>query len=146
MFKRNLFGFIALSLFISQALAGKPEVFSGSDGAINGYDPVSYFTEGKPVKGIEQHSFIWNGATFRFSSAKNLELFSNDPSMYAPQYGGYCAYAVSKGATASTVPDAWTIVDDKLYLNYSLSVMRQWRSDIPENIAAADGNWPDVLK
>jgi hypothetical protein len=146
MFKRHLFGFIALSLFIPLALAGKPMVFSGSDGAIRGYDPVSYFTEGKPVKGIEQHSFIWNGATFRFSSAKSLELFSNDPSMYAPQYGGYCAYAVSKGATASTVPDAWTIVDDKLYLNYSLSVMRQWRSDIPGNIAAADGNWPDVLK
>jgi hypothetical protein len=77
--------------------------------------------------------------------AENLALFKSDPAQYAPQYGGYCAYAVSKGATASTEPEAWTIVNGKLYLNFSLSVQKRWRKDIPGHIKAADNNWPDVL-
>ena len=143
---RIVTGFIVLIMIAHSTGAAKPSVFSGVEGAINGYDPVAYFSEGKPVKGSEQHTFVWEGATFRFSSAGNLALFAADPSKYAPQYGGYCAFAVSKGATAPTVPNAWTIVDGKLYLNYSLDVMTRWRSDIPGHIAAADGNWPDVLR
>ena len=73
-------------------------------------------------------------------------VFIANPEKYAPQFGGYCAYAVSKGATATTVPEAWTIVDGKLYLNYSTDVQKLWRQDIPGNIAAANKNWPDVLK
>ena len=125
--------------------AAKPPVFATSEGAIRGYDPVAYFTQGKPVKGLNQYTMQWQGATYKFASAANLALFAADAAKYAPQYGGYCAYAVSAGYTASTVPEAWAIVDGKLYLNYSLGVQKKWRQDIPGRIAAANKNWPQVL-
>ena len=143
--KKFLLGFMVL-VMIPLAYAGKPPVFSNSDGAIRGYDPVAYFTAGEPTKGSDQHTFEWEGGMFKFASAENLELFKAEPSKYAPQYGGYCSYAVSKGYTASIDPDAWSIVDGKLYLNYSLGVRKQWHEDIPGHIAAADKNWPGVLK
>jgi YHS domain-containing protein len=128
------------------AIAGEPAVFSTSEGAIRGYDPVAYFTIGAPTRGSNEFSASWQGASYRFASAENLARFEADPEAYAPQYGGYCAYAVSKGATAGTVPEAWTIVDGKLYLNYSLSVKQRWSKDIPGNIKAANSNWPSVLE
>ncbi len=143
--KKFLIGFIAL-VIMPLALAGKPPVFTESGGAIRGYDPVAYFTLGEPTEGSDRFSTSWNGATFKFSSADHLALFEAEPAKYAPQYGGYCAYAVSKGSTASTDPDAWTIVDGKLYLNYSKSVRKRWRKDIPGHIKAADNNWPRVLE
>ena len=142
--KKYLLSFIALVL-IPLAHASKPLVFSNSDGAIRGYDPVAYFTAGEPTKGSDQYMLEWEGSTFKFASAENMELFKAEPSKYAPQYGGYCAYAVSKGYTASIDPDAWNIVDGKLYLNYSSGVREQWLEDIPGHIAAADKNWPGVL-
>src|SRR5512135_2769630 len=87
--------------------------------AIRGYDPVAYFTESKPVEGSKQFTFEWQGATWRFASAANRDLFAKTPEKYAPQYGGYCAYAVSQGHTATIDPQRWRIVDGKLYLNYS---------------------------
>lgn len=113
--------------------------------AVSGYDPVAYFTDGKPVEGSSDHELEWNGATWRFSSADNLEAFKANPEKFAPQYGGYCAWAVSQGYTASSVPEAWRIVDGKLYLNYSVGVQRTWVQDIPGNIEKADANWPEVL-
>lgn len=132
-------------LFLTPALATEPLVFTTDEGAIRGYDPVAYFTVAKPIRGSDQFTTRWQGATFKFSSAANLELFEAEPAAYAPQYGGYCAYAVSKGATAGTVPDAWTVVEGKLYLNYSISVQQRWRKDIPGHIRKADQNWPAVL-
>lgn len=114
--------------------------------AVSGYDAVGYFSEGKPVKGLAEHAHKWNGATWRFSSAKNLAAFKADPQKYAPQYGGYCAWAVSRGYTASADPAAWRIVRNKLYLNYDLDVQRQWLKDIPGNIVKANANWPKVLE
>ncbi|MEM7189075.1 MAG: YHS domain-containing (seleno)protein [Pseudomonadota bacterium] len=114
--------------------------------AIDGTDPVAYFTEGRPVEGSSDFVHEWNGAKWRFSSAENLALFAADPEKYAPQYGGYCAWAVSQGYTASTDPEAWKIVDGKLYLNYSKSVQLNWETDIPGHIAAGDANWPKVLE
>ncbi len=114
-------------------------------GAIRGYDPVAYFTEGKPVAGKRTHRLEWKGATWSFSSAKNKELFEAAPEKYAPRYGGYCAFAVSRGSTASIDPDAWSIVDGALYLNYSLGVRAQWSGDIPGNIAKGNANWPKLL-
>ena len=114
-------------------------------GAIKGYDPVAYFTQGEPAKGKSAHSHEWMGATWYFDNAQNLELFAADPDKYAPQYGGYCAYAVSQGYTAKIDPDAWKIVDDKLYLNFSLKVQKIWEEDIPGYIAKADVNWPKIL-
>ena len=142
--KRILLGVIALIL-MPLAVAGKPATFATGDGAIRGYDPVAYFTVGEPIPGRDKYSTKWQGAIYKFSSAENLALFKSDPEQYAPQYGGYCAYAVSKGATASTEPEAWTIVNGKLYLNFNLGVQKRWRKDIPGHIKAADNNWPGVL-
>lgn len=112
--------------------------------AIRGYDPVAYFTEGKPVEGLKEHEIEWRGAKWRFASAENRAKFEADPEAYAPQYGGHCAWAVANGYTASTVPEAWEIVDGKLYLNYSLGVRDTWRQDIPGNIRKGDANWPGL--
>lgn len=113
--------------------------------AIRGYDPVAYFTVGEPVEGSSDYEYEWNGATWRFSSAAHKDLFAQNPEAYAPQYGGYCAKALSEGNMASTVPEAWDIVDGKLYLNYSLDVQQQWKGDVPGNIAKADAKWPSIL-
>lgn len=120
------------------------EVFARWGVAIRGTDPVAYFTEGRPVEGSSDFTADWNGAEWRFASAENRDKFVADPEAYAPQYGGFCAWAVSQGYTASTVPEAWRIVDGKLYLNYSLGVQKQWEGDIPGNIVKADANWPGL--
>lgn len=128
------------------AMAETAKVYALGGTAINGYDPVAYFTAATPTKGEMEISSSWNGATWQFSSAGNKALFDANPEKYAPQYGGYCAYAVSKGATAPTDPDAWTVVDDKLYLNFSLDVRGIWRQDVSGNISRANANWPAVLQ
>ncbi len=135
----------AVAAFAPSAMAATPEIYAEDGIAIDGTDAVAYFTEGAPIAGDEAITFDYMGATWRFASEENRDMFAADPTAYAPQYGGYCAFAVSKGATAPTAPDAWTIVDDKLYLNFSTSVRERWRQDIPGNIAAADANWPGVL-
>lgn len=135
----------AVAAFAPSAMAATPEIYAEDGIAIDGTDAVAYFTEGAPIAGDEAITFDYMGATWRFASEENRDMFAADPAAYAPQYGGYCAFAVSKGATAPTAPDAWTIVDDKLYLNFSTSVRERWRQDIPGNIAAADANWPGVL-
>jgi YHS domain-containing protein len=134
---------MSFSLFICiGSFAQKSEVFSGSDGAIHGYDPVAYFSEHKPVKGDKKYSLSWESATWYFSNVKNLELFKANPHMYAPQYGGYCAYGLAKGHKASTDPQAWTIVDGKLYLNYDKDIQSSWNKKQADYIKTADGLWP----
>ena len=113
--------------------------------AIDGYDPVAYFTEGRPVEGDSAHTHSWQGATWRFASAEHRDRFAADPDRYAPQYGGYCAWAVSQGYTAGGDPEAWTLHEGKLYLNYSKSVRANWAQDIPGNVVAGDRNWPRLL-
>ena len=137
---------IAVGILMPAAvLAVEPVNSSLLRGAIKGYDPVAYFTQGGPAKGKGAHSHEWMGATWYFVSAENMALFAGDPEKYAPQYGGYCAYAVSQGYTAKIDPDAWKIVDDKLYLNFSRKVQKLWEEDIPGYIAEADANWPKIL-
>ena len=133
------------TIFSRPALAAKPSVFATGGIAINGYDPVAYFTESAPVKGDMAHSSDWEGAKVLFASADNKAMFDADPEKFAPKYGGYCAYAVSKGATAPTDPNAWTVHEDRLYLNFSVDVRSIWKQDIPGNVAKADANWPGVL-
>lgn len=134
-------------LLLSAPVAAKDPVYTGtlSNLAVSGYDPVAYFTEGKPVEGSAAFEHKWKGATWRFANAKNLEAFKTDPAAYAPQYGGYCAWAVSQGYTASADPSAWRIVGKKLYLNYNREVQQNWEKDAAGNIVKADGNWPKVL-
>lgn len=136
---------LALSL-AGPALALSPvnkTLFGGL--AIDGYDPVAYFTDGRPVEGSREHVFDWNGATWRFASAAHRELFVQAPEKYAPQYGGYCAWAVSQGYTAGIDPQAFRIENGRLFLNYSPEVQKQWSSDIPGNVAKGDANWPKLL-
>ncbi|OAN13319.1 YHS domain protein [Photobacterium jeanii] len=113
--------------------------------AIKGYDAVSYFTESAAVKGDSDFTYQWNGAKWYFSSEENRKAFVANPTKFAPQYGGYCAWAVSKGYTAKIDPHAWNIVEGKLYLNYSKSVQQTWQQDIKGNVAKADSNWPQLL-
>ena len=139
----------AAATLAAATFAGGPalavDAFFNSDGlAIQGYDPVAYFNEGKPVYGRDEFTHEHAGATWRFASAANRDAFAAEPARYAPQYGGYCAWAVSQGYTASTDPAAWHIEDGKLYLNYSKSVQSRWAKDIPGHITKADANWPDL--
>ena len=113
--------------------------------ALDGHDAVAYFRTGKPVKGAAAHVVAWNGATWHFASAENKAAFEAKPEAFAPQYGGYCAWAVSQGYTAKGDPSHWRIVDGKLYLNYNASVQKSWEQNIPGHVSKADKNWPTVL-
>lgn len=135
---------LLLLLATSAALAQKSAVFAPAGKAINGYDPVAYFTEKKPVMGDPKFSYDWQGATWTFATAKNRDAFKAQPEQYAPQYGGYCAFGLARGYKAPTEPDAWTIDDGKLYLNYNLKVREDWDRDRKTYIQKADQNWPQV--
>ncbi len=140
--------FSACLLFAATVFAASSDsVFKdGSGQAIRGYDPVTYFTEHKPVKGSDQFAYSWMGATWKFSSAANRDRFAADPAHYTPQYGGYCAYGMSKGHKAPIDPEAWRIVDGKLYLNYSKGVKSTWEENVPGNIEKANNNWQTLGK
>ena len=142
----RMLAFIAALILSSAAAAQKPPVFSDRDGAIRGHDAVAYFDRKGPVKGSKQFSHAWSGANWYFASAENRDKFAADPGRFAPRYGGYCAYAVSNGYTADIDPRAWSIVDGRLYLNYSLGVRDRWNRDIPGHIRKGDANWPAVLQ
>ncbi|HEX5008261.1 MAG TPA: YHS domain-containing (seleno)protein [Hyphomonadaceae bacterium] len=130
------------------AFAEKPAVYRGlfDEAALGGYDPVAYFTSGEPVAGRKAFEFVYMGATWRFASAENLAAFKADPEKYAPQFGGYCAWAVSQGYTAKGDPKNWRIVGGKLYLNYNDEIQKRWEKDIPGFITKANANWPKVLE
>jgi YHS domain-containing protein len=145
--RRGMLAAVASLILAMPALARSPEIYTGiiSSTALGGYDPVAYFTDGKPVEGRREFTFAWKGVNWRFANAKNLEAFKSKPEAYAPQYGGYCAWAVSQGYTAKGDPKAWSIVGGKLYLNYNADVRKTWEKDSSGNIVKADGNWPKVL-
>ena len=144
--RRILLAATALLFFPQLARAASPEIYAASGLALGGFDAVAYFQDGGPREGSELFSTEWKGATWRFATAGNLAAFMASPEKFAPQYGGYCAYAVSKGATAPGDPSAWTLVDGKLYVNYSKPVRTIWRQDIAGNVAKAGANWPGVLQ
>lgn len=108
---------------------------------LQGYDPVAYFVVGRPVMGMPEFSAKSNGAVYWFSTAAHLQAFVANPQRYEPQYGGYCAYGVAQGAKPDIDPNAFAIVDGKLYLNLSPGVQRRWQADIPGHIAQATKNW-----
>ncbi len=114
--------------------------------AIKGHDPVAYFKDSKPVKGSKEFEYEWNGAKWRFSSQEYLEAFKASPETYAPQFGGYCAWAVSQGYKANIDPTQWTVVEGKLYLNYNKKIQKQWLGDRDNLIRKGEENWPSVQK
>jgi YHS domain-containing protein len=140
---------IAVAVFLQSGIAKDrvEPVFTHSGAtAIRGYDTVAYFKDGKPVKGTPQFSTQWMGATWQFANASNRDAFQQAPEKYAPQFGGYCAWAVGHNYTASTDPEAWKVVDGKLYLNNSKSVQKMWEQDQARWIMEADRNWPGLHK
>jgi hypothetical protein len=141
---RNLAAVLALAAWAASALAG--EFYEKGGVAIKGYDPVAYFTEGKAVKGSPAHKAEYGNSVFQFVSQSNRDAFAANPAKYAPQYGGYCAFGAAGGYKAAIEPAAFTVVNGKLYLNYSKDVQRQWSADIPGFVAKADRNWPAVAK
>lgn len=113
---------------------------------MQGYDTVAYFKDGKAVRGLAGYTAEWMGAKWQFSSAANRDEFQKSPERYAPQFGGYCAWAVGHNYTASADPEAWKIVDGKLYLNYNKSVQRKWMQDEGKWISEGVRNWPTLHK
>ena len=114
--------------------------------ALQGYDPVAFFTDGRPVQGSAAHRTSHLGAEYRFASAEHQNAFEAEPAKYAPQFGGYCAYGVSQGHTAPVQIDTWQIVDGRLLLNYSQSVKRKFDADRAAYLQKADANWPGVVE
>lgn len=145
--RRTLLGAGLAFLTAGTAQAAKPPVYTRlfSKLALNGHDTVAYFKQGMPVKGSPEFTHEYKGAVWQFASAANRDLFVANPEAYAPQYGGYCAWAAAQGDTASADPMFWKIVDQKLYLNYDSDVQKKWEKDIPGFIRKADQNWPGIL-
>jgi len=138
---RSLMSFsFALLLFTGFGVIAAGPSLAG-DLAIKGYDPVAYFKDGKAMKGIESFTFQWHNMTWYFLSRENQELFATSPEKYAPQYDGYCAWAMTEARKAITDPEVWKIVNGKLYLNCSKTAYEKWSKDIPGNIKKADTNW-----
>lgn len=150
-FLRRLFMFALIAVSFS-ALAEKPvNTLTNSffakqtDTAINGYDSVAYFNRSAAVKGVDANTFDYKGAKWKFSSAANLELFKDNPEKYAPQYGGYCAYAVANDSLAKVDPNQFTVLDGKLYLNYDASIQKDWLKDKANFIKKADSKFQALI-
>jgi len=135
---------LALSLMTAasvSARAGEPSL------SINGYDPVAYFTDGRPVQGRSDYEYLWHKLRWRFASSEHRDMFSKEPNRYAPQYDGYCAMGVTNDAAAhkdSVDPNAWAIVDGRLYLVHNTFWLEKWREQAAEYIKRADLNWHAV--
>lgn len=139
---------LAVLLVVAGAAdAHAQKVNAGRGGvAVKGYDLVAYVTAGKPTEGSEQFVHRIGAATYRFASAANRDAFAKEPERYLPQFGGFCAYAVSRGYTADIDPQAWRIVDGRLFLNYSRGVQKTWEQDLTANIGKGDANWPALSR
>ena len=135
---------VAVFTFAASLSALANEIHTTGNVAINGYDAVAYFTDHKAVRGLAKFTTSYRGAIFHFASAAHRDAFMKNPRDYTPQYGGYCAYGTARGYKAPTEPQAFTIVEDKLYLNYNDSVMTTWRADVTGYIGKADANWDTV--
>lgn len=139
-----IFATIGMSAMVQ---AAEDQVYTGlfNNRAVGGHDVVAYFTDGKPVKGSKKFQTEYRGAEWRFATQAHLDAFLKAPEKYAPQYGGYCAWAMGRGYAAKGDPDVWRIVDGKLYLNYDESVREKWETDIPGFIAKANANYPKLV-
>ena len=137
---------VAVPATVTAANKPAPAINVASDGlAVGGYDVTAYFAEGKPVRGSAKHELMLRGVTWRFASAESKARFQANPWAYAPQFGGYCAWAVSQGYLASGDPEQWKIVDGKLYLNFNARAKELWEADQQAAIKRGHANWPSVL-
>jgi YHS domain-containing protein len=137
---------IVLGLSLAGHLHAQAQNLEKSGRAIQGYDPVAFFTKGKPVKGDPMIFSKLNGATYYFASAEDKGLFDKEPAKYMPQFGGYCAYGVSKGDLVKIEVDAFQIVDGRLLLQYDKGIRDKFNKDTKGNLKTADAKWPTVSK
>lgn len=148
---RHLLPLLLLAVVTAYGLSApahtKPAAIYTTQGtlAVAGYDPVAYFTVGRPLKGAVGIEAVHEGVRWRFASEANRATFLANPARFMPQYGGYCAWAVSQGYTAPADPMVWKIVAGRLFLNYNSTVGRDWERNVAGNISRADANWPKVL-
>lgn len=137
---------VAVWVGVKQSESFKQINTTAENVAIKGFDTVAYFSQQTAVEGNPQFSFVWNGAKWYFSSAENMEKFKANPESFAPQFGGYCSWAVSKGYTANGDPNAWNVVGGKLYLNYNMEVKKMWEAEQEKRIADGEKNWREFKK
>ena len=135
----------AATALAPRAFAATPEIYAETGIAIDGSDAVAYFDGNGPVAGSSNFAFDWKGARWLFTSAENRDAFAADPEAFAPQYGGYCAWAAAQGYIAATHPNAWTLHEGKLYLNANRRIRGRFEQDVPGFIAQANANWPAIL-
>jgi YHS domain-containing protein len=131
---------VLFSMALTAGAQSQP-IFSLNVVAIRGFDPVAYFTENRPVEGSKEFSFTWQGVEWHFKDQANRDLFKENPEKYAPQFGGFCAYGVSENHKSPTDPSSFTVVNEKLYLNYSPKVKELWSKDRETRIQRATTNW-----
>jgi len=136
--------FICVAFAVSSLRADPKPNVDGQGVGIQGYDPVAFFTDGKPVSGSEQFQGSYHGVTYHFASAEHQAMFEKDPAKYEPQFGGYCAYGVAKGHLAPVKIDAFQIVNGRLLMQYDTKVKDTFNNDQSGNLAAADKNWPGL--
>ncbi len=147
MFKTTLKTITAGTFLLVSSLSFAADIDMNADVndlAIQGYDPVSYFTESTPAIGNANYTATYKGGIYRFSSEDNRDLFKSNPIKYAPQFGGYCAFGVSMEKKFDTDPLAWKIVENKLYLNLNKKVQKKWLTDVSGYVSKADSSWGDI--
>ena len=141
--------FFIIGLAAALAACGRTETAiklntDNSGLALRGFDAVAYFAVDNAVKGDAKYGYVWNGAKWLFSSEENMKKFQASPESYAPQFGGYCSFAVSEGYTADADPEAWKVVDGKLYMNYNKQVKQKWEQNEHERIMKGLENWKEL--
>ncbi|MCD9148175.1 YHS domain-containing (seleno)protein [Pseudophaeobacter flagellatus] len=143
---KTLLGGVALSVALAtSALAAGVEINASSTGlALQGYDPVAYFTDGAPAKGSYKITTVFDDATYRFASEEHKAQFEANPEAYLPAYGGYCAFGTAMGFKFDGDPTYWKIVDNTLYLNLSKDIQTRWEGNIPGFVEDANGHWETI--
>lgn len=141
--RRHLLALVPALLAASARAEGLPRNVNHKAGvALDGYDTVAWFTEGRPRRGNPAFQAEHAGVAWHFASAAHLARFERDPAAHMPRFGGFCAFGVARGYKVDIDPEAWHIRDGVLYLNYDLGVQRQWLRDVNGQIARAEANWP----
>jgi YHS domain-containing protein len=146
---KKLLTILALTLsWATFALAAEKQLINVDKDlvAVKGYDVVAYFTDSQPIKGVPQIQSIYKGARYYFANKEHKARFDAEPQKYVPQFGGFCAYGVSKGYAVKIEPDAWAIVDGRLLLQYDKGAAKEFNKDVQGNLKKADANWPGVVE
>ncbi len=144
--RRISIGLLAIAAFAANLLAGELVNVDQNGVALQGYDPVTYFTDGRPAKGSQEFAASYNGAIYYFASAEHKAQFEKEPGKYAPLFGGYCAFAVSRGATAPISVDAFQILHGQLVLQKNKDILKRWQEDSESNFQKAEANWPRIVQ